>query len=362
MDQPTGGDTGPEPRARPRRVGLALALALFVLVVGVAGWAANHYRGCRAAPDPGPTVTFDVPEGATGQVVVQSLADAGLLRCGGFVGNLLLRGTGKGDEVLAGRHELTIGMTLDQILAVLTTLPDDVPTLEFVVPEGLRIASTFPRERSIASEVAEQLRLSERRFAQLAEGGTFSLPPYLPEGTSTTEGFLFPESYRLVKAGLRERDVIERMLEQFALEAEALPWSNAEALGLSPYEIVIVASMIEEEAKIDGDRALIAGVIYNRLSTPGWTLGIDATLLYRDPTPDGSLSTADIETDNPFNTRINGGLPPTPIASPGRESLRAALEPATTDFFFYVLCGGDGAHRFAVTLAEHNRNVTECLG
>jgi UPF0755 protein len=108
---------------------------------------------------------------------------------------------------------------------------------------------------------------------------------------------------------------------------------------------------------------LIAGVIYNRLNT-GQTLGIDATLLYDDPTPDGSLSTSDLASTSPFNTRATVGLPPTPIASPGLASLEAALHPKKTDYFYYVLCppDGKGVHRFAVSYNEHLTNVRECLG
>ena len=108
---------------------------------------------------------------------------------------------------------------------------------------------------------------------------------------------------------------------------------------------------------------LIASVIYNRLAANN-TLGIDATLLYDDPTPDGSLSTADLQTDTPYNTRINAGLPPTPIASPGEQSLDAALHPANTNYFYYVACppDGSGRHRFAVTYQQHLQNVQECLG
>ena len=91
-------------------------------------------------------------------------------------------------------------------------------------------------------------------------------------------------------------------------------------------------------------------------------LGIDPTLLYDDPTPDGELSTSDLAFNSPYNTRINPGLPPTPIASPGAKSLLAALDPAHTKFLFYVLCGADGHHKFALTEAQHVRNVNECLG
>ena len=155
--------------------------------------------------------------------------------------------------------------------------------------------------------------------------------------------------------------MIQRLLYQFAEETSALPWENAESLDVTPYEIVVIASMIEKEAAVQRDRPLIAGVIFNRLRE-GMTLGIDATLLYDDPTPDGELSTADIETDGPYNTRMRAGLPPTPIASPYLWSLRAALDPAETPYFYYVLCGDDGGHRFAVTYDEHLANVDACLG
>ena len=131
------------------------------------------------------------------------------------------------------------------------------------------------------------------------------MPAALPEGASL-EGFLWPETYRIPKRDDADA-VIQRLLDQFAEETAGLPWENAEALGVTPYEIVVIASMIEKEAAVQRDRPLIAGVIYNRLRE-GMTLGIDATLLYDDPTPDGELSTADIETDGPYNTRHPGGL------------------------------------------------------
>jgi UPF0755 protein len=150
-------------------------------------------------------------------------------------------------------------------------------------------------------------------------------------------------------------------MAQFEEEAESLPWDNAEDLGVTPYEIVIIASMIEEEAALDEERAVIAGVIYNRLDE-GMVLGIDATLLYDDPTPDGQLSASDLEYDSPYNTRIHGGLPPTPIASPGLPSLRAALSPADVPYLYYVLCGADGAHRFSVDYDTFLADKAECLG
>jgi UPF0755 protein len=363
MEQPASPTPAPARARRRGRASFIVALVAFCLVGAVIAVAANAYSTCRRPPDAGPAVELQIPDGATGHDVVALLKEQGLTRCDGFIGNLLLRGEGSATGLLAGTYTITVGTPLSDIITIVSTPPESVPTVDLTVPEGLRIRSTFPGERSISSIVKEQLGISATRFADLAESGRFSLPPYLPEGTATTEGFLFPKSYELVRKGVNERKVIDRMLEQFALEAEDLPWGNTDDLGVSPYEAVIVASMIEREAARDDERRTIAGVIYERLRR-GMTLGIDATLLYDDPSPDGQLTTPDLETDTPYNTRINAGLPPTPIASPGRASLEAALTPRQTPFLYYVLCPkeGDGVHRFAETYDEHLANVGECLG
>jgi UPF0755 protein len=339
---------------RSRRLSLVVVLVLLVAI----GWgvyaALGYYAGCKeAASGPRRPLTFTVQDGATGEQVVEELHDHGVIPCGGFIGNLLLRGTGKADQIRAGSFELTTGMTLDGALDVLTTPPPEVPTVELVIPEGYRLTQ-------IAERVHEDLGLSAKRFLKEVESGRYVLRPYLPAGTETPEGFLFPKSYEFVEEGLTVRGVATRLLDQFRIEAEKLPFDRTDQLHVSPYELVIIASMIEEEARVDKDRRLIAGVIYNRLKI-GMALGIDATLLYDDPTPDGELSSSDLEYHSPYNTRLNPGLPPTPIASPGEKSLRAALDPASTEFLFYVLCGADGHHRFARTLAEHNHNVDVCL-
>ena len=119
--------------------------------------------------------------------------------------------------------------------------------------------------------------------------------------------------------------------------------------------------MIEREARVPGDRPKIAAVIYNRLAA-GMSLGIDATLLYDDPTPDGQLSASDLRSHSPYNTRLHAGLPPTPIANPGLPSLRAALQPADVPYLYYVLCGADGHHRFSVHYSVFLHDKAVCLG
>jgi UPF0755 protein len=315
--------------------------------------ASRHYESCQGAADgPERDVTFTVEEGATAEHVVDGLASERVIPCGGFVGNLLMRGTGRSGEIRAGTYSLTTGMTLDEAVEALTTPPKQIPTADVLVPPGYRITQ-------IADAVEESLGIPADEFLARADEGKFDRPAALPADASL-EGFLWPETYRIPKRDDADA-VIQRLLNQFSEETASLPWERAEALGVSPYEIVVIASMIEKEAAVQRDRPLIAGVIYNRLRD-GMTLGIDATLLYDDPTPDGELSTADIETDGPYNTRMRTGLPPTPIASPYLWSLKAALNPADTPYYYYVLCGDDGGHRFAVTYDEHLANVDACLG
>jgi UPF0755 protein len=355
---------GPDDRRR-RRVRLVVVLVLFFLVAAGVYAAVAKYRDCREPPtSTGQNVSLEVPEGATGKDVVEQLHTQGLINCGGFLGNLLLRGTGKAGDIRAGTYDLPVGASLDDIVTIITAPPPKVPTVRITVPEGLRIASTYPGERSISSVVAEVTGLSAKAFVRAAGDLRKHPSAYLPRGATSLEGVLFPDTYLLKKKGLTADTVVDTMLDQFDAVAKQIDLTGgAKALGLTPYQVVIVASMIEREAQVEGDRAKIASVIYNRLDR-GMTLGIDATLLYDDPTPDGQLSTPDLETDTPYNTRINAGMPPTPIASPGQASLEAALHPAKTDYLYYVLCpqDGPGVHRFATTLREHNANVQQCLG
>jgi UPF0755 protein len=340
---------------RPRRTSLIVVFLLFLMLVGGGAVAANHYRQCKTAPEgSAKKVTISVEAGASAGVVVEDLTKAGLMRCGGFVGNLLMRGTGKAQQIRAGTYVLTRGMSLDEIVTVMTTPPPKVATVNVLVPPGYRVSQT-------AERFHDTLGISTQSFTSEAESGTYVLEPYLPEGSSTVEGFLFPETYRFAKKGATAHSVIGTLLDQFQQEVEDLPWANATDLGVAPYEIVTIASMIEEEAKVDGDRAKIAAVIYNRLEA-GMTLGIDATVGYIDPDPSDGLTDADLAIDSPYNTRLNPGLPPTPISSPGLESIRAALEPADVGYLYYVACGSDGTHRFSTDYARFLADKATCLG
>jgi UPF0755 protein len=327
---------------------------VFLVLVAAVVAAGSYYGRCRGASGPADPVEVTIPEGASGGQVLTILREAGVIRCDGFVGGLLLRGTGPADEIRAGTHELTTNMTIAEAVEVLSTPPPEIPTVEVTIPEGYRLTQ-------IADRAKRDLGIPPARFMGAAESGDYALPPYLPQGTPTVEGFLFPKTYEFVEADATADALIRRMLDQFETEVEGLPWGNAEDLGVTPYEVVVIASMIEREARVPSDRPKIAAVIYNRLAE-GMTLGIDATLLYDDPTPDGQLTGSDFDYDSPYNTRLHPGLPPTPIASPGLPSLRAALSPADVSYLYYVLCDADGGHRFSVDYDTFLADKAECLG
>lgn len=352
QDAPPKDDLDRARRRAPRKRNRALRVSTVVLLVlaGLGIAATRYYGWCSEASGPQQSVTFRVAKGASGAAVVDDLHEQGVVRCG-LVSRWLLRRSGLQDEFRAGTFDLTTNMTPDAAFTALTVAPDPVPTVRLTIPEGYRLTQ-------IADRVQETLGIPTEAFLKATKTKDLALPPYLLGDASSIEGFLFPETY-FVREDATADAIVKRLLDQFGTEAESLPWENAEVLGVTSYEVVTIASMIEKEAALDRERPIIAGVIYNRLKAD-MNLGIDATLLYDDPTPDGQLSFSDLEHDSPYNTRLNPGLPPTPIASPGRASLDAALNPAETPYFYYVLCGEDGHHAFAVDAAGHEANRVRC--
>ncbi|NDF40614.1 MAG: endolytic transglycosylase MltG, partial [Actinobacteria bacterium] len=227
----------------------------------------------------------------------------------------------------------------------------------------------YLRQVNPSGEAAATATFTINQGDTLSEVSQAIVANFRPDGVSSLEGLLFPDTY-LVSGDETPTQVIQRMVTLMEDVAREEGLSDAQSkVGYSPYKVLIVASMIEREAKIDEDRAKIARVIYNRLEA-GMPLQIDATLYYG--APEGA-SFADLKAvEGPYNTYLKKGLPPTPIASPGRASIRAALNPANNPsssdplcaqtpkpcrYLYYVLADADGRHAFAATLAQHEANV-----
>ncbi|MCS6997110.1 MAG: endolytic transglycosylase MltG [Casimicrobiaceae bacterium] len=175
-------------------------------------------------------------------------------------------------------------------------------------------------------------------------------------GTASAEGWFFPDTYWLVPGG-SARTLLRTMHERMKQELDRAWQARAPDLPLrTPHEALILASLIEKETGRDAERPLIASVFINRLRL-GMPLQSDPTVIYGlGARFDGNLRKRDLRADTPYNTYVRGGLPPTPIAMPGRASLRAAVAPAETDYLYFV-ARGDGTSEFSRSLAEHNRAV-----
>jgi UPF0755 protein len=337
---------------RPHRTGLILLLAFFVLVTGVVVVGIRYYGNCKTPGGPRSAVTVVIPEGTSGAQTVELLHSRGVIACGGFVGRLLLENTGKAASIRAGSYSLTTNMTVAAAVGVLSTPPVPSKTVDLTIIPGWRATR-------IALAVQQALGIPQSTFMAAVTSGKFSLPPYLPEGKGM-EGFLWPETYRFERKGISSAIVIQRLLEQFKTETRSYPWSNTEQLGITPYQAVIVASMIEKEVLNPADRRLVAAVIYNRLKA-NMTLGFDTTVAYIDPDPSNGLTASDFAIQSPYNTRLNPGLPPGPIASPSKESLLAALTPASSSYKYFLQCPGESRLRFSTDYSSFLHDKA-CLG
>ncbi|MCS7282165.1 MAG: endolytic transglycosylase MltG [Anaerolineae bacterium] len=316
-------------------------------------------------------VTFVVQPGETAAQVAQRLQAMGLIRDAElFRRYLQYKGMDAGIE--AGTYTLRRTMTIPEIAEALQT--GHRPERVLTVREGLRL-------EEVAAVVAAQTGIPEEEFRDFATTGwrasdlpvkygfLNTLPP-----KATLEGFLFPETYRLPEK-VTPYDVVARMLATFdARVTEEMRLAGANQ-GLTLYQMVTLASIVEREAVIPEERPIIASVFLNRLRE-GWLLGADPTVqyalgydektgswwrrLYFDEL--GITSLADI--DHPYNTYRYPGLPPGPICSPGLASIQAVAFPAQTEYFYFIAdCHKrDGSHLFARTEAEHNANYASCGG
>jgi UPF0755 protein len=335
-----------------RRWSLVVGVPLLVLVLLVAGlglWV----RGQIDPGSPGEEVAFSVPAGATTSQIAGLLADARIVS-NATVFEWYVRWKG-GDPFQAGSYEgLRTNMAMGAVIDVLAEGPPPPKPVFFLVREGLWIG--------------EFVKLTLEKFptmdpAALQKALTTTHPPLQPAGSNNLEGFLFPATYELSQSQVGDAQLlIDKMMDAFDRVAATTGLADATAKlagvagrrTITPYEALIVASLIEAEAKVDADRPKIARVIYNRLAR-GEILGIDATVLYALQQRKETITSSDLRTDSPYNTRLKNGLPPTPINSPGAESIEAALNPAPGDWMYYVLYQTDGTHYFARTAAEFER-------
>ena len=296
--------------------------------------------------NPRPTKVV-IAQGSTPKQIARQLHRQGLIRNElAFLWVALRRK--RIDAMKSGGYELSPDMTVVQIVDRLSRGGQDLAELSVTIPEGYTL-------RQIASTLENRgVIRNEESFAQRASAGMESLELPFEVEAKSLEGYLYPETYRFPPKTDSE-NVAETMLKTFDREFRRPHEAEIRKSGKSLHQLVTIASLVEREAEVAGDRARIAGVIYNRLRK-GMRLEIDATVLYALGRHKNRVLYKDLKVDSPYNTYRNKGLPPGPIANPGKLSLIAALKPEKHDFLFYV-AKPDGSHAFSRTMAEHSRRV-----
>ena len=318
---------------------LCVAAALLLSAFG-------FYRWLNVPPGTGNQVEFHLERGWGVRAVAEALEDSSLVKSRWIV--LLRYRTGFSNAPLqAGTYLLSDTMAADSILAMFTrgdVIP--VPTTWLTLPPGLRMEESLEILSDSLGFSMEYLDALSREIEFLDAMG---IPGF--------EGYLFPETYEFADT-LEAYEVINRIVAtgQRVMNEE---WaSSCQAVGLTPFQAVILASIVEREAASDSERDMVAGVFINRLRI-NMRLESCATVQYALGEVHEQLLFSDLEIESPFNTYRNSGLPPAPICSPGVASLQAVAEPDTADGFYFFVSRGDGSgeHLFARTVSEHNRNI-----
>jgi len=299
-------------------------------------------------------VIVQIPKGSSSSKIGSILARDDVVSSGFFF-NLRASLAGKRSSLHSGRFQLKHEMSYSAAIDALSKPPPKVIAVKVVIPEGYtrRQIAELVREDALSGDylaASERSRLLSPRHYGAARG------------TRNLEGFLFPATYDL-RAGAPVQKLVDEQLIAFRRRFGSADTRRARALGVTPYEMLTVASMIEREAQSEHDRPLIAAVIYNRLRE-GIPLGIDATIYYAVEqqkgiaTYTGELTQSMLKIDSPYNTRTHKGVPPTPISNPGEASIHAAAHPAHVPYLYYV-AGADGCGEqvFSKSYAQFEKDV-----
>jgi UPF0755 protein len=341
-----------ERRRTPKLVGLLVVVGLVAVLGLTAAYGVGKIRSHFAsAPDYSGSGTgravVQVKDGETPYGLASTLVRLGVVKSAAAF-RKAAAGESKAASLQPGFYQLHLHMSAASALGLLLD-----PTARLrghvTIPEG----ST---ENQTLELIAKNTEVPLADLKQAAGNpAALGLPPY---AQGHLEGFLFPATYD-VEPGTGAVDVLRLMVQRFQESADTAGLTQrSAALGLTPYQVVTVASLIERESRVQEEYPKVARVVYNRLKTK-MTLGIDASILYGLGRTSGVLHASELAKDTPYNTRLHAGLPPTPIASPGDAALEAALQPAVGDWLYYVLANKDGHQLFTASYQEFLHQVAK---
>jgi UPF0755 protein len=341
-----------------------IVIIIGILVVLLAGSAFFAWRYIQQELKPMPSaneaVRFTIPSGSSSTEITHILQKNGLIRNSTLFW-YYLKYSNEGNQFKAGTYEMKPGVTKNEIIDHLNK--GDIVKLEmlrFTIPEGLNV-------EQITEKLSSQKIVEKSAFLKLVDSNrsyNCRWTADIPKDKTIKhrlEGYLYPDTYEM-KKGSTAVDVVERMLCEWDRKLAQLPsdWqTQLEHKSLTFHELLTIASLIEREVVVENERAVVAGVIYNRLNKK-MPLQIDATVQYLFDQSKDRLFEKDLQIESPYNTYLHTGLPPGPIASPSLASIKAALYPKESKYLYYVTKkDGTSAHLFAETFDQHKRNITK---
>ena len=359
FDKPKRTASGTEKarRAKKRRQQLFNRTFLYAMMVIVASlllavYALHVANDALALMKPSSDLSVKIEKGSTVGRIARELKDAGLIEYRwAFV--LFAKVTGNADSFQYGTYVLNTDMDYLELVTNLQKTASFRATVTVMIPEGAEL-------REIVATLDEKNVCTAEELWDAVENHPFDYDflQNLPERENRLEGYLFPDTYEFFEQS-DAVTVLTKFLDNFEVKFSQELRDRAQEIGMSIDEVVTLASIIEREAASDEDRATVSSVFHNRLNSTQYPLlqscaTVQYVLQERKPV----LTYDDIKIDSPYNTYLYEGLPIGPIASPGLASIRAALYPETTDYYFFVVTA-DGTHIFSKTLAEHNAAVKQ---
>jgi UPF0755 protein len=335
----------------PNRVLARLARHPFLIFATVAALLVLWFLGSLFQPFHGSgsgRVQITVPKGASVSEVGDLLAEQGVID-NSTLFQVRVTLAGKRSEIYSGNFTLANDMSYGDAIDALST-PPLKRTLTVTIPEGYT--------RSQAAQLVEEVGVPGDYTKVTVKSKYLDPADYGGKGAKNLEGFLFPDTFEL-KPSAPVEDLVQLQLEDFKRRIKTVEMKYAKSKNLTVFDVLTIASMVEDEAGLDSQRGLVASVIYNRLRE-GMPLGIDATIRFATGNYTRPLTESELAIGSPYNSRTNVGLPPGPISNPGLESIEASAHPPQTDYLFYVTTpGACGKLTFAKTEAEFEKAVDE---
>lgn len=329
-----------------KRFGITFLLVVAIMLTGC-GVKDSDFQALNAQDTN--TVVVEIPSGSTTKSIGHLLASSNLIKNeDAFVAKV--KALNAANALKAGKYAISPSMNVEEIVNMISEGKTFKDLVKIVVPEGYEV-------RQIIERLNQAGLIDVNTFEDELVNGNFDYA-FLKgvDRKYKLEGFLFPATYQFPK-NMTEHEIINQMLKTFEKNFTAEDMNKASSMGMSTSEVITLASIIERETKKPEELNIVSSVFHNRLKKP-MRLQSCATVQYILGERKEVLSIKDTKIQSPYNTYQNDGLPPSPIASPGRAAIEAALNPASTNYLYFVTTNnGDGSHYFSTTLEEHNAAI-----